>query len=208
MLKNNGNYAFISYSSKNQDMADATRQLLKNENITSCMAPYDIPPGSKYAFVINDALENCSCLVLLLTEESQNSEFVEKEVERAITYKKPIITMQLEDIELNSGFKFYIGNQQVVAVKKINSDSEAMRRVLNGIATFVVPDKTINDNESNTELNQAAEEYELVSVEKICVDDDLDNLLNSFMSDFDKVCSEAEAKRLRRWINNGLMEEK
>lgn len=206
-VNNLNGYAFISYSSKNQNMADSTRELFKQKGINFWMAPYDIPPGSKYAFVINDALENCSCLVLLLTEESQNSEFVEKEVERAITYRKPIITMQLEDIELNSGFKFYIGNQQIVAVKEINSDNDAMRRVLNGVTAFVGVDKSINDNESNNELNQAIEKFELTSVETIGVDDDLDNLLNSFMNDFDKVCLEAEEKRLNRWINNGLMKE-
>ena len=44
--------------------------------------------------------------VLLLTEDSQNSEFVEKEVERAVTYKKIIIPIMLGNIELNSGFRF------------------------------------------------------------------------------------------------------
>ena len=47
---------------------------------------------AKYAYIINDALESCSCLLLLLTNNSQNSQFVEKEVERAVAYKKSIIT--------------------------------------------------------------------------------------------------------------------
>ncbi|MCH5314758.1 MAG: TIR domain-containing protein [Eubacterium sp.] len=135
-LKKNS-YAFISYSSKNQNMADSTRHLMKTEGIPCWMAPYDIPAGSKYAFVINDALKNCACLVLLLTKESQNSEFVEKEVERAITYRKPIVTIQLENIKLNSGFEFYIGNQQIVAVKEINANDSDMRRALNGISALV-----------------------------------------------------------------------
>ena len=130
-------YAFISYSSKNQTMADATRILLKNSNIPCWMAPYDIPAGSKYAYVINDALENCACLVLLLTNDSQNSLFVEKEIERAITYKKPIITMMLEDVKLNSGFKFYIGDGQIVAVKNIDGNTEEMKKIISGIKSFL-----------------------------------------------------------------------
>ena len=59
--------------------------LLMKNSIKCWMAPYDIPTGSKYAYVINNAIEYCSCFVLLLTEDSQNSEFVEKEVERAVT---------------------------------------------------------------------------------------------------------------------------
>lgn len=84
---NKDNYVFISYSSKNQQMADSVRLLLKENNIACWIAPYDIPAGSRYAYVINDALEKCSCLLLLLTNASQMSQFVEREIERAITYK-------------------------------------------------------------------------------------------------------------------------
>lgn len=131
------NYVFISYSSKNQKMADSVRFLLIEQGVSCWMAPYDIPSGSRYAYVINDALENCSCLVLLLTNASQESQFVEREIERAVTYRKPIIPVQLEDLELNSGFKFYIGNSQIIAVPEIRRDSPEFRRVLSGIENFV-----------------------------------------------------------------------
>ena len=134
---NKNNYVFISYSSKNQQMADSVRLLLKENNISCWMAPYDIPAGSRYAYVINDALEKCSCLLLLLTNASQMSQFVEREIERAITYKKPILPMQLEDLELNSGFKFYIGNSQIIAVPEIYGDAPEFLRILAGIKQFL-----------------------------------------------------------------------
>lgn len=130
-------YVFISYSSKNQQMADSIRHLLIENEISCWMAPYDIPAGSKYAYVINDALEKCSCLLLLLTNASQMSQFVEREIERAITYNKPIIPMQLEDLKLNSGFKFYIGNSQIIAVPEIRADAPEFIRVLSGIKKFI-----------------------------------------------------------------------
>lgn len=130
-------YVFISYSSKNQDIADSTRRLLKSCNISCWMAPYDIPAGSKYAHVINDAIEHSSCLLLLLTNDSQNSQFVEREVERAITYRKPIITMQLEDVILNSGFKFYLGEEQIVAVRDIDQNNPEMLKIIQGLKAFV-----------------------------------------------------------------------
>lgn len=134
--KEGSGYAFISYSSKNQMKANATRQVLIDNGISCWMAPYDIPAGSKYAQVINDALENCSCLVLLLTKESQESQFVEREVGRAVSYKKPIVTMQLEELKLNSGFKFYIGEEQIVPVQDIDRDSPEMRKIIRGIKSF------------------------------------------------------------------------
>lgn len=147
----NEQYVFISYSSKDQQMADSVRLLFIEKGIPCWMAPYDIPAGSKYAYVINDALENCSCLVLLLTNASQESQFVEREIERAITYKKPIIPMQLEDIQLNSGFKFYIGNSQIIAVPNIKADAPEFNMVISGVRQFLG-----QDNPSLPEMKQTA----------------------------------------------------
>lgn len=135
------NYVFISYSSKNQQSADTVRMLLSNEKIHSWMAPYDIPVGHKYAHVINDAIEGCKCFVLLLTEDSQISEHVEKEVDRAVTYKKPVIAIQLGKVILNSGFKYYLGNSQIVAMNHLNSDSEEWIRAISSMKAFLcLPD--------------------------------------------------------------------
>ncbi len=109
-------YAFISYSSKNQGTADAIRKLLLNKGVEIWMAPYDIPAGSEYAEVLYEALIGCSCSVLLLTNDSQNSQWVKKEVNIAITNSKPVIPVKLEDIELNSAMKLYLNDQQMVPV--------------------------------------------------------------------------------------------
>lgn len=135
-ISKNDGYVFISYSSKNQTYAEATRSLLKQEQINSWMAPYDIPAGSKYAYVINDAIQNCSCVLLLLTEEAQESEFVEREIERAVSYKKSIISMHLDESKLNSGFRYFLGSEQIVPVKSIDKTSDDIKKILNGIRAF------------------------------------------------------------------------
>ena len=94
-------YAFISYSSKNRSSADAMIALLRQRHIDVWVAPDDIPPGSKYAQVIGRAIKECACMVLLFTNDAQNSSWVPKEVERAINYKKTIIPVQLEEVQLN-----------------------------------------------------------------------------------------------------------
>ena len=129
-------YVFISYSSKNKDYAEGMRQLLNTEHIRTWMAPYDIPAGSKYAYVINDAIENCACVLLVLTEQSQSSEWVAKEIERAVKCKKTIISMHLDESQLNGEFGFYLGNQQIVPVKSVNKDDESIQKVLHAIKFF------------------------------------------------------------------------
>ena len=130
-------YVFISYSTKNQEKADAMRNLLHDEKVKTWMAPYDIPAGSKYAHVISDAIENCACVLLLLSEYSQSSEWVDKEVERAVTNKKTIIAMHLDESQLNSGFKFYLGNEQIVPVNMIDRNDSSVQKVVKAIKTFL-----------------------------------------------------------------------
>lgn len=137
-------YAFISYSSKNRDAADAIRSLLIKNKIDTWMAPNDIPAGSKYAQVIGKAVKNCACFVLMLTNDSQKSLWVAKEVERAINYRKTIIPIQLEDIQLNDEFEMYISTDQIIAVRKIDEHTDEIQKLVSTIGMLV---KTENDIE-------------------------------------------------------------
>lgn len=129
-------YAFISYSSKNLEDALTIRSLLTNRGVRVWMAPGDIPAGSNYAGVLTRAIRNSECLVLLLTNESQNSTWVDKEVERALSYRKPVIPIALEMIDLNDSFEFYLGNQQIVPVRQISGNNKELLKLLDQIAAI------------------------------------------------------------------------
>jgi hypothetical protein len=123
-------YAFISYSTKNQSDADALKQLLERQGIRTWMAPGDIPAGSKYAQVINQAIKECACFLLLLTDAAQSSVWVSKEVERAVHYGKTILPLKMEELVLNDEFEFYISTDQIVAVQRIDEKAESLQKVL------------------------------------------------------------------------------
>lgn len=144
-------YAFISYSSKNQASADAMRELFNKHNIDTWMAPYDIPAGSKYAAVITKAIRDCSCFVLLLSNDSQASEAVDSEVElAALTFKKSIITVELEKVILNDAFTFYIHNKQIIAAHKIDKDSREIKQILEAVKAYTNVVEETNANSDDT----------------------------------------------------------
>lgn len=115
-------YVFISYSTKNQSTADAVYKLLNDVGIEVWMAPNNIPAGSQYAQVIDRAIEDCSCFILLLSNDAQNSVWVSKEVELAVHYHKTIIPVQLEELTLNDEFETYISTNQIITMQKIDKD--------------------------------------------------------------------------------------
>jgi len=132
-------YVFISYSSKNSETATAVRDVLIQEKIPVWMAPDSIPAGQKYAHVIENALQDCSCLLLLLSEQSQNSTFVEKEVERALSHKKPVITMLIDDVELNPGFRYYLSTEHMVRANSVDMNDDGFKKVFDAITERVKP---------------------------------------------------------------------
>lgn len=154
-------YAFISYSTKNQTSADAIRELFTKHKIDTWMAPYNIPAGSKYAAVITKAIRECSCFVLLLSNDSQASEAVDSEVElAALTFKKSIITVELEKVVLNDSFTFYIHNKQIIAINQIDEQSLEIRQVLEAVKAYTGSTcmKTLpSQSGSTTDSNSATE---------------------------------------------------
>lgn len=97
-MNNEKKYAFISYSTKNQQDADILRDILIKNHIGCWRAPDDIPTGSRYAHVINDAIEQCACVVLLLTEASQKSVWVEKELSVQKVIENPFFQFRSETL--------------------------------------------------------------------------------------------------------------
>ena len=130
-------YVFISYSSKNQEAADSIHRILEKNGIQSWMAPGDIPVGEEYPEVIDGAIENCACLLLLLTNNAQNSNWVPKEVERAISYGKRVFPLKLEDVELNKTFKLLISSNHGISLSSLDEAAPEMQRVLRDLKAVV-----------------------------------------------------------------------
>lgn len=130
-------YVFISYSSLNREQTDKIRGIFNKNGIESWIAPDDIPVGSKYAQVINKAIKNCACLVLVLTKESVRSQWVAKEVERAINYKKPIIPIQLEDVVLTDEFELYISTDQILPITNIVDSDPKVQSLIATVKAYV-----------------------------------------------------------------------
>ena len=116
-------YVFISYSSKNIELAKKIKKLLNDNQIKTWMAPADIPVGKKYAQVINCAIKDCDSFLLVLSKDAQASNWVSKEVERAINNQKIIIPVRIDDVILNDEFEFYISETQGIAINDLDDTS-------------------------------------------------------------------------------------
>ena len=108
----------ISYSTKQKDEAEAIYLRLISEGISTWMAPQSIPDGSEYYIEIPKAINNSKIILLLLTNDSINSQYVPKEISASIGAKKYIMPFQLGDVILKNGFDFLLINIQIERKEK------------------------------------------------------------------------------------------
>lgn len=106
-------YMFISYSSKDTEHAKTVKDYLEKNGIKTWIAPGSIPIGSEYTQVIVEAIENSSGVILLLSNNSQNSPWVPKELDIAITAEKIIFPIRIDDAVLNNKMRFRLSNSQI-----------------------------------------------------------------------------------------------
>lgn len=118
---------FISYSTKDQLQAETVRDILEKNGIVCWMAPRDIPGGSNYTKEIPSAIRGCQVFVLILSQNSQNSPWVLKELDSAVNCGKVILPFMLEEFQLRDEFNFLLtGAQRYAAYQKKAEALEAL----------------------------------------------------------------------------------
>lgn len=91
---------FISYSSQDMEAAQAICHVLEQNEIRCWMAPRNIPPGSDYGDVIDDAIKSCKTVVILYSEKAASSPWVTGELNVAFEEQKTIIPFRLDKTPL------------------------------------------------------------------------------------------------------------
>ena len=72
------------------------------------MAPRDIPVGAKYASVITQAIKECKAVVLVFSEFSAISPWVESEINIAFSNRRPIVPYKIDATPLENYDEFYL----------------------------------------------------------------------------------------------------
>jgi hypothetical protein len=103
---------FISYRSEDKESADRLCAALERQNISSWIAPRDIPAGDEWATAIVEGLQRSHCFVLLLSSNSQNARQISREAELADHQGLPIITFRIEDVQPPPALLYFLGNVQ------------------------------------------------------------------------------------------------
>ena len=137
---------FISYSSKDTEIVNEVVNMLETSGISYWKAPEMIPAGSNYAKEIPRVICECNIFLLIISEDSQHSIWVEKEIDFAINNRKVIVPLKLTEGKLTDMFSFYLNNIQMV---NYNGNLKKALKVLRTRIETLLPKESLKDNTRN-----------------------------------------------------------
>ena len=122
---------FISYSSKQAEIAFAVCDYLEKHDIRCWVAPRDIPSGSNYTLEIPVGIQQCKVMVLVFSETATQSQWITLEVMSAVNNNMTIIPFRIEDYPVNSNMGLYFmlqKSQWIDAFPKFEDQLENLRK--------------------------------------------------------------------------------
>lgn len=99
---------FVSYSSIDKQTADKVCAQLEASGTNTWIAPRDVMPGKPYGEALIDAINDSKVMVLVLSEHSNHSSQVVREVERAASKGIPIIPFRIAEVRLAKSLEYFL----------------------------------------------------------------------------------------------------
>jgi len=107
---------FISYASHDADVAQKVCSALEAAGFPCWIAPRDVKPGAQYADAIVGAINEAKAVVLVLSASAVTSSHVGREVERAASKHKQIISLRIDAAPLSRALEYFLGESQWIDV--------------------------------------------------------------------------------------------
>lgn len=103
---------FISHSSKEADIANKMCDKLEQSGYTCFIAPRNIRSGYVYAEELANGVDTSDVILLMLSQESNRSPHVLREIKRAVTRSITIIVYKMEEVVLTKSMEYFLLSHQ------------------------------------------------------------------------------------------------
>lgn len=148
---------FISYSNKSQTdrhVADTIYDTLKARGIPCWVAHRDIAAGQNWPDAISKAISNSRVMIVVLSEHTQKSHYVDREVTQAADENLTIIPFCIDEVSLSGGLKLLLSNCQWINAYPHLQDKD-LDRLVETLQSYlgIEPGKTFKSVEKQPEVD-------------------------------------------------------
>ncbi len=109
---------FISYSSKDQDIAETICKALESRGNSCWISSRDVRAGDNFQEAIVRALRGAKVMLLVFTANANNSDEIKKELVLAGRHQVTVVPVRVEDVVPNDAFTYEFATRQWVDLYK------------------------------------------------------------------------------------------
>ncbi len=109
---------FISYSSKDEQIAERIYQALEARGYDCWIACRDVHPGENFQEAIVRALRSAKVMLLVFTSNANNSDEIKKELVLAGRHRVTVVPVRVEDVVPNDAFTYELATRQWIDLFK------------------------------------------------------------------------------------------
>lgn len=117
---------FISYSSQDKELVNNICASFDANGIAYWVAHKDIKSGENFANAIMDAIDRASIVLVFISPASNNSRYVQRELEVAVTKGKTLLPVIVGDVELSASMQFFLSISQVMPYSNSQAFSDTL----------------------------------------------------------------------------------
>ena len=129
-------HVFVSYASQDAAIADVVVTALERRGLKCWIAPRDVTPGDFYAGAIVHAIDAAKATVLILSKNAADSPHVIREVERAASRRRPVISLRIDQVDLPADLEYFLNTSQWLEAS--GSDiARSMPRLANAVCLAI-----------------------------------------------------------------------
>jgi tetratricopeptide (TPR) repeat protein len=107
-----GTQVFISYSSKDAKFARAICSALESRGLPCWFSGRDVGPGESFMDAIVNAIGAAKVMVLVFSENANNSDDIKREIVLASSAKLTLIPVRVEDVVPKGAFAYQLATRQ------------------------------------------------------------------------------------------------
>jgi formylglycine-generating enzyme required for sulfatase activity len=105
-------HVFISFASSDAALAHHAVRSLEQSGLRCWFSDRDIEPANSYPAAITDAVKHSGAVLLLLTEASNQSPHVIREIELAFTARRPILPVRIGGATPSPDLQYFLSRSQ------------------------------------------------------------------------------------------------
>ncbi|MDD2961575.1 MAG: toll/interleukin-1 receptor domain-containing protein [Muribaculaceae bacterium] len=135
---------FISYSHEDEAVASKLCEELRNSGAVPWLAKEQLKGGSRFGDIIPDIIIGVKAVVVLLSKDAGNSNYVKNEVGIAFDNNIDIIPISLDSSELRGQLKLHLQDKHIVTNSNMNEVAQSISQFINHNTTIIPPSKYWN----------------------------------------------------------------